>query len=246
MIAYFSGTGNSRYAARLLARALGDELVEFDPEKSLPRPANGRLVWVFPVYSWGVPPVVEDWINRTDCEDLDHFAVLTCGDDAGLTDRQWRSLVAKRGGRPCSVFTVIMPNVYVLMKGFDVDPEYVTRLKLSRIPARIEDIAQHIQSAETGIDDVVRGRFAWIKSKIIYPWFKRHAMSPLPFHPTDACTGCGSCARNCPMRNIAMADRQPHWGQNCAMCLRCYHQCPSHAVAYANATNKKGRYLCPM
>lgn len=245
MIAVFSGTGNSLYAATLLSSRLGDKVVNYSPEEALPHPSDGRIVWVFPVYSWGVPPVVEKWIERTMCTHLDHYCVMTCGDDAGLTARQWRRLIERRGGRACSAFSVIMPNVYVLMKGFDVDSEEVARLKLSRVPARIEDIAEHISAGEEGIEDVVRGSFAWIKSKVIYPWFKRYAMSPKPFHPTEACTGCGSCARHCPLHNIRMVDKRPQWGERCAMCLRCYHQCGSHAVAYGKVTAKKGRYLCP-
>lgn len=245
MIAVFSGTGNSLYAATLLSSRLGDRIVTYSPDGALPQPADGRIVWVFPVYSWGVPPVVEQWIERTSCTHLDHYCVLTCGDDAGLTAGQWRRLIERRGGRACSVFSVIMPNVYVLMKGFDVDSESVATLKLSRVPARIEDIAQHIAAGEEGIDDVTRGSFAWIKSKVIYPWFKRYAMSPKPFHATEACTGCGSCARHCPLHNITMVDGRPRWGDRCALCLRCYHQCGSHAVAYGKATEGKGRYLCP-
>ena len=64
--------------------------------------------------------------------------------------------------------------------------------------------------------------------------------------PIRDCTGCGGCARSCPLGNIAMQPGgTPHWGNRCAMCLRCYHSCPRNAVAYGKATAGKGRYMAP-
>ena len=108
----------------------------------------------------------------------------------------------------------------------------------------MEPIAEAIGSG--GPDILIRGSWPWVKSYVIYPWFVRHAMLPRPFHHTGACTGCGGCARSCPLGNIAMQPGgTPHWGNRCAMCLRCYHSCPRNAVAYGKATAGKGRYMAP-
>ena len=129
------------------------------------------------------------------------------------------------------------------MKGFDVDPEALAREKLEASKQRVAEIARRIKNGETD-DDVIKGRFAWFKSNVIYPWFRRFAMSPKPFHATADCTGCGLCSRRCPLGNITMDDsRRPCWGNDCALCLRCYHVCPVAAVQYGKATRGKGRYL---
>lgn len=254
MVICFSGTGNSLAVAKRISAALGLPLVKLegelllDPAASILKGAGDTVVWVFPVYSWGIPPVVANVIDNIGIESAagaGHHLAITCGDDAGLTARQWRRAIGRRGWRAASATSVEMPNTYVLMKGFDVDPKEVERRKLADAPARTDEAIRRIAAGATD-DRVTRGSFAWIKSRVIYPWFKRYAMSPKPFHATDACIGCGRCAASCPMLNISMtAERRPSWDSRCALCLKCYHLCPVHAVAYGRATLTKGQYLHP-
>lgn len=201
------------------------------------------VVWVFPIYSWGVPPVVERYMGKVKMKggyEATHFMVCTCGDDVGRADHQWRSIIGKRGWHPAGAFSVQMPNTYVLMKGFDIDPAVVASEKLSLMPARVDHIAGEILRGSCSTD-VVRGSGAFFKSALIYPVFRRFCMSPKGFRSTEACVGCGLCARRCPMENITMSEGRPRWGSNCAMCLRCYHICPSHAVGYEHVTEGKGQ-----
>ena len=106
MIICFTGTGNSAAVASLLSRHLGDDEVVMlsgallcDASPSL-RLSGNRIVWVFPTYSWGVPPVVADFIGRATIEGAEragHFMVTTCGDDVGRIDSQWRRMINRRG-----------------------------------------------------------------------------------------------------------------------------------------------------
>ncbi len=261
MIIVFSGTGNSLAVARGLRERLGGDVVVLEGELLL-RPSSQVLevpegecvVWVFPVYSWGVPPVVADFIRRSKIKgahEARHFMVCTCGDDIGYADNQWRRLIGRRGWSPRGAFSVQMPNTYVLMKDFDVDSAEVSAAKLSAMPARLDNVAAAIRRGFSE-SDVVRGSSAWLKTAVVYPLFRRFCMSPRPFHATVSCTSCGFCARSCPMQNISMAvsadgtggisaASRPAWGNRCALCLRCYHICPSHAVAYGHETAAKGQ-----
>lgn len=246
MILFFSGTGNSAYVARQLGEALADtDIVDLRGAALLSAKvgseANDRVVWVFPVYSWGVPPVMVDFIRHVEIKGADrvkHHLVVTCGDDTGLTHKQWRKLIAAKGWETASASSVIMPNTYTLMKGFDVDSEEVAGRKLAEAPARISEIAGLIAANATSTD-MTTGSFAWIKSHIVYPWFVRFAMSPKPFHANEKCIGCGLCASGCPTCNIAMDYGRPSWGNRCALCLRCFHCCPFNAVQYGKATASK-------
>lgn len=262
MILYFSGTGNSAAVASHLGRELslplfhlaGDVLLH--PESVVLQPQGGQVIWVFPVYSWGVPPVVEKFIREIPetpaLKSALHTMVCTCGDDMGLTDKQWRQLMESRGWRVApAAFSVEMPNTYVLLPGFNTDSKALEQRKLDAMPARVAEIARAIRlGLPQRKDYIVRGAFPAFKSRVIRPFFVRHLMSPEPFHCTSACTGCGTCARSCPMENISMVPGedghpQPSWARNCALCLRCYHICPHHAVTYGKVTRGKGQYICP-
>lgn len=258
MIIYFSGTGNSRAVATLLAECMGEESPRpMEPSMrsgDVTLEADSRIVWVFPVYSWGVPPYVLDIIKGVMVSGKPvHHCVMTCGDDCGLADRMWRKAVTSRGWQAGSVMSVQMPNNYVAMKGFDVDPEEVEIKKLKAFPERVSQVAARILEDErtgTWHTDIVKGKFAWIKTRIIYPWFIRHAMNPAEFRvDRSACTGCGKCQRTCPTGNIRLVatdstthHRIPSWGKDCAGCLGCYHICPEHAVSFGGKTAGKGQY----
>lgn len=263
MIFCFSGTGNSAFVADVLSRRLHDRVVRLTPELL----ASGsslladqeRVIWVFPVYSWGVPPYVRRFIAGLDIRGaVSHHLVMTCGDDAGLTASMWRKDIALRGWQSGLAFTVIMPNNYVCMTGFDVDSKQLAESKLAAAGDRIDEIIRRLSTAGREVADyVTKGSFAWFKTRIIYPWFVRYAMSPKPFRSSSACISCGKCAAICPTGNIVMslpADpaaaprprKRPSWGDNCAGCLACYHVCPRHAVEYGKSTLRKGQYLNPV
>lgn len=103
MILWFSGTGNSRYVAERLAAETGERVVEMRRlPVSSPIRVDGsdrRVVWVCPVYSWGIPPYVRSVISRVgfDLSSLVHHLVLTCGDDCGLAPEMWRKDIGRRG-----------------------------------------------------------------------------------------------------------------------------------------------------
>lgn len=231
MIEYFSGMGNSAAVAHKLKQLLPADFED--------------IVWVCPVYSWGLPPVVVKHLERYNYAGKRVHLVCTCGDDTGNIDLQWKRLVESRGGICGSVYSVKMPNTYVCLPFMDVDSKEVAESKLMASSARVDDIARRLQEGmvETDID---RGDFAWVKSRVIYPFFFRRLMKSSKFHHTDACISCGKCINSCPQSNIIRNDDgSPIWGDDCAFCLRCYHLCPRHAVAYGNATRNKGQYLHP-
>ena len=218
MIFCFSACGNTALVAHRLAGILGEKvtMITNNAPRSYDVDTHRRVIWAFPVYSWGLPREVRDYIRTVRIiggETKDHFMVATCGDDAGLADKIWAKSIAGRGWRPIAAHTVIMPNTYVNLPGFDVDKVTLANEKLSEAPERIEEIA--------------------------------HASSPKPFKAEAHCIGCGKCSRSCPMGNIAIVNSIPQWGNNCTMCMACYHHCPYHAVAYGKITRKKGQYLAP-
>lgn len=53
------------------------------------------------------------------------------------------------------------------------------------------------------------------------------------FFPNRKCTGCGTCAVNCPTHSIKMKGKntqRPYWLFSCESCMRCMGYCPHNAI----------------
>lgn len=255
MIILFSGTGNTRRCAHELSALLGHEIVELRapsllvPEKTrLDLPPGESVVWMSPIHSWGLPPLVLRFLKGVQLkgcgERTPHYLICTCGDDIGQAHLQWEKAVGRRGWTPAGAMSVQMPNTYICMDGFDLDSPEVARQKLEAMPRRIALAAERIHTGWRGTD-VVQGKSAWAKTHLVYPMFVRFCMSPRAFKVSDACVGCGVCASNCPTANITIADGHPHWGSRCTLCLACLHGCPHRAIDYGDITRSRGRYSLP-
>lgn len=286
MIFYFSGTGNSLWVARTLGRILGEPLVSIADELKKEQPeyryelgGKERIVLVFPVHSWGPAIPVMRLIRHLSFTAREGevlppvYAVCTCGDECGYTSRILKKALRKRGLALAGCYSVQMPNNYVLMPGFSVDPETVEKRKLQEAPDRVEAIAARMlgkpavgdaagvsvpassphrreAARETAsgkeTDWYRRGPLPWLKSYVVYPLFTNFAAGKNAFYATDACISCGLCERICPTGTIRMsAEGRPTWADTCVQCVACIHRCPVRAIEYGKATQKKGRYRHP-
>lgn len=248
MILYLSGTGNSRKVAERLSFNLSESL-HFIPEIN---PAELEysglsLGIVCPVYAWGISPLVLDFISRLNKRFIDNasqqpvWIVLTCGDETAYAPEIMKRSLQSVGLSVTGGWSVIMPNDYVLLPGFDVDSKDVEQEKLSKYIEAVDEISASI-SAQEWWEDYVRGSMPWIKSKLVYPLFVRWGVNPSRWHWTQECIGCAKCTGVCPVSNIDFKSGRPRWGKNCISCTACFHICPTHAVEYGAITRNKHQY----
>ena len=120
MILYFSGTGNSRYAAQLIGTAIGDEIVSINDliKKSNKEKVNSDKPFVFvcPTYAWRLPRVVETFLNDTQFSGNNKaYFILTCGSDIGNTAMYVKKICNAKGIECQGIATVIMPDNYIVM-----------------------------------------------------------------------------------------------------------------------------------
>ncbi|MCQ2258926.1 MAG: EFR1 family ferrodoxin [Bacteroidaceae bacterium] len=241
MIYYFSGTGNSKFVAEHLASSLNDQCFDITKD-GIPAASDNTIGFVFPVYAWGLPNVVESFIinNKHLLESSTYnYAVMTCGDDIGYADVILNKIV---DNRLSAAFSVQMPNTYVCLPGFDVDSNSVADAKVASTIKGLPEISEHIKQKEKKTT-VVRGAMPWIKTYMLRPLFNSFLVTDKYFKTNTKCSKCQLCIKECPLHNIRMGDSGIiEWKHdNCTGCLRCYHQCPNKAILFGAFTENKGQ-----
>lgn len=258
MIFYFSGTGNTRWAARLLAEATRERLLFIPNELAVATTAGTEfnlsytlapdetVGFAFPVYAWGPPVLVTDFIARLDLQGYNGqycFSLCTCGDDMGRTREILSRALAQKHIRLDAGFFLTMPDCYVALPGFDVDSNAERTEKLEKAPGQLQHIIQTIRSRRRQHFEEKPGSFPSFKSYVIRPFFNRFLITDRLFHTDDRCISCSRCAKACPVGNIVMEKGAPHWTGHCTGCLACYHHCPTHSLQFGKRTTGKGQYL---
>ncbi len=252
MIFYFSGCGNTRWAARQVA-AIQKERLVFIPDIVKRKGVfelhdDEKIGFFFPVYAWAPPKIVCDFIGDLNLGNYHGqylFLILTCGDDVGRTRQVFQKIIERRGWRLDSAFSIRMPNTYVCLPGFHVDRPKRREEKLKQAPDRIRKINDLISKRTRGVYDVIEGVWPRVKTYLIQPFFQRFLVDDRPFWTSAECIGCGLCARICPVGNIESSGDPPTWRHRCTMCLACFHHCPKGVIAYGRRTIGKDQYLHP-
>lgn len=251
MIFYFSGTGNSLYAAKSIAQHNKEELVSIASAVNSGKEVfeyslgdNETVGFVYPVYAWGPPIMVSDFIEKLKLNNLKDnyiFSVVTCGDNIGNTMKVLNRCLEKKGLKLHSGFSVRMPNNYIIMG--NVDSKELEKEKLAAADVTLKNINHWIEQRAEGFW-VEKGPVPWLLTGLINPLFNKNALDTSKFAANDKCTGCGICEKVCNSQTITVNDR-PQWGERCTQCLACIHYCPTQAIQYGKATEKKGRYTHP-
>ena len=254
MIFYFSGTGNSRWVANALGIALGEPVVSIAEELKTgkkefvcPLREDEKVLCVYPVHSWG--PAVPGsrfvcGLKLTGYDKQPVYSISTCGDECGYTDDIMRKVMKKKGLILTDSYSVIMPNNYILLPGFDVDSKEVEQEKLKDAPSAVDTIVAAIREGKN-VNLYKKGSLPGLKSYWIYPLFTNFAIGKNSFRVTDDCISCGLCERVCPTGTITLTGGRPVWSDTCVQCVACIHRCPVRAIEYGKITLKKGRYHHP-
>lgn len=236
MIFYFSGTGNSEWTARQLARLTDDEAYDITALTNPPDvQTTKRIGFVFPVYAWGAPEPMITFAKKLEKSDAFTFGVCTCGGDAGLAMKYFSQYYPLE-----SSYSLVMPNNYII--GSETDQQDVIAEKILNAREQIQRMAQEILQ-EKRVYRVKEGIFAGAKSRFANLGFNKFARSAKPFFVQEQCNGCGLCAKYCPASAISLQNGKPVWKDQCYQCMRCINACPQQAIQYGKGTIKRRRYM---
>jgi len=243
IIYFYTGTGNSLYAARYFAEYLG--AAELHPMINGPRePAAKRVGLVFPVHMWGIPGAVLEFIEKLKPEpDVFYFAAAVNAGEVSRTLIQLKEVLAKKGIKLSAGFDIAMPSNYIPWGG----PGTADEVKNILIKAdyRLKEAAEYLKSGASGRID--KGPL-W--QRIVYTWLYKSAFKWVnymdkSFWVDDKCNGCAVCEKICPAANITMENDRPKWNKKCQQCLACIQWCPKEAIQYGKKTPMYERYHNP-
>ena len=244
MILYFSGTGNSKYVAKRIADALGDEIVNLNDRikasDSSSIETGERVIIVTPTYAWRIPRVVRDWLLKTELHGAKNvWFVMTCGSEIGNADKYNRELCAEKAISCMGTAQIVMPENYIAM------------FKAPQADEARKIVAQAEPSIDRAIAAIQRNQpfaptrnnlYDRFMSGLVNPIFYKFFVKANAFTVSDACIGCGQCARRCPMNNVTLKDGKTVWGRNCTHCMACICYCPVSAIEYGKKSIGQPRY----
>ena len=68
--------------------------------------------------------------------------------------------------------------------------------------------------------------------KMMVPYLNVEHEYDKGFYTDGRCTGCSTCARVCPTKNISMENKRPKWNHYCHGCNACVVYCPTKAIQF--------------
>ena len=231
MIYYFSGTGNSHYVAEVLSKSLQDTMQSIESAQSIKQ--DKIIGIVTPVYFFGLPDIVKDFLERLSVSPKSYFyLVVTYGGKPGNIGKEANSIMQKKGTGFYAMYGVKMVDTYIPM--YDASKNEKVE---SQIDPQIEEIITQIK--ERRIGDYLKGTVPVLINKACSFQYKQIRKTD-NLTIDESCIHCGLCAKECPEQAIEIKDHVTFIKEQCMMCLRCLHHCPVNAIRFKN--KDKGQY----
>ena len=237
MVFYFTGTGNSLYAAGQLEdnpvsipQIIHSEKLDFSAES---------IGIVAPVYGHEVPSMVCAFMKKATFHTDYFYMILTYGNRHGGAAE-----LAKQLCEQCSIAVQYINILWMVdnwLPSFDMNEQRtVDKMVDAQIAAIRADIyARKVQIAPvTEADRAAHREYLSRVGKLPADVFQHF------IKVGDTCVGCGICEKVCPSGSMRVIDGKavPIPG-NCQTCLACVHACPQKAIGLAvPEKNPNARY----
>lgn len=242
-VAYFSGSGNTYYAAKKIAEGIGAELMAIpdilaDPDSfEIPE----VLGIVFPTYMFSPagPAVtfVEEIFGKRDMSEMQYlFLVATYGITPVGSPKKLENFISRTGCASSYAAAVKFPETFIPLKKIPSEDkiEAIYRAADKTLERIIADLnAEKLKPA---------GRTILRHINSIHAVMNVAKDSAKKFETVSSkCVLCGDCVRGCPTGNIKIESGKVVFGDNCVACWGCYHRCPQKAIRRKGQKDSRGR-----
>ena len=230
-IYYFTGTGNSMRAARVIAQKLGDtEIISMrtDPADS-PASDCEMVGFIFPVYHWTMPAPAVSFVERLDISPTAYVFVIAMPSlICGIACEKLAEILAGKGIRV--YYGDLVHNVanYAIV----YPPFPPAKLMVPQAEKKLQKIADDIIAKKEQPYPRAGKFIKWRRDRVMGPYLELQKYADNPFTISQDCISCGLCSRVCPCRNIILQDGRPVFQHHCANCMACVVSCPKRAIGY--------------
>ncbi len=184
MIFYFSGTGNSLYAAKNIGEHSKENLISIasamnnkDSSYEYTLKDDEIIGFVYPIYAWAPPKMVLEFIKKAKFINYNNnytFTVATCGGNAGNAIKAIGACLNKKNMSLKSGFSLQMPSNYII--GGDVDTKEVEKEKLCQAEQVLNRINQVIKDRSEDVFEVEKGFMPVVLTSVINPLFNKKCL----------------------------------------------------------------------
>lgn len=247
MIIYFTGTGNSRFVAKRIAEATGDNAVDagqwIRKGERVSFTEAGTYVFVSPIYVAAPPRAFQEMIRSAEFPRGSRvWFIMTCSGGMGAAPVYCKRLAEEKGLTYLGTAQVRMPQNYLIF--FKTFPVEENRKKIEAALPEIDALAEQIRTENAFPEPDIKF-YDYPSTQMILSPYYRWFIGAEKFFATDACIGCGRCVSVCPLGNIRLESGRPVWGDSCTHCMGCINLCPKEAIEYGKRTRGKLRYHGP-
>lgn len=230
-IYYFTGTGNSMRAARVIAQRLGDaEIVSMRVDPKEYSALDCDIVgFVFPVYHWTMPAPAVSFVEKLEINPKAYvFAIAMPSFICGIACERLAEILDKKGVR------LNYGNIVYSVANYAIvyPPFPSPKLRVPKTEKKLKAIAEDISSKRERDYPRANKYIKRSRKKVMTPYVELQKYADNPFTISEDCISCGLCSRVCPCNNIALEDGKPTFLHHCANCMACVVSCPKRAIGY--------------
>lgn len=234
-IFYFTSTGNclsiaKKFDADLysIPQVLKNKTYDF---------SDDMIGIICPVYHFGVPNIVKEFLSKVKLNTPYIFVLLTYGNMRGNAMGYIDKLAESNGIKINYINSIKMVDNFLL--AFNMEKE-TKREKESDadIMGKISDIYKKVNYKK-----ISKNVFVIMSTPIMRSIMKESGMEKR-FRISEKCNACGVCQQVCPRNNISL-NSNPFFKNQCCSCLSCVNMCPKKAITIKGEKNTNARFRNP-